>query len=44
MFLKEKRKELGLTQKDVACRIGISHSALCQYEKGQRNPSIDILK
>ena len=34
--LLEIRKELGLTQKDVAKKIGIYHTTLHNYERGAR--------
>ena len=41
--LKLLRKEKGLTQKQVADRIGLAISAVSSYESGSRYPSYDIL-
>lgn len=44
MRIKKLRKERNVSQKDLAVYLGISQSALCQYEKGKRKIPIDILK
>ena len=36
--LKQKRKELNLTQKDIADRIGVKLSAVSLWELGERFP------
>ena len=41
--LKELRKELNLTQKEVAEAIGITASAYSNYEQGLREPPYAIL-
>lgn len=41
--LKQLRKEKGLTQAQVAHRIGITRSALSAYENNTRCPSYDVL-
>ena len=41
--LKECRLECGLTQLQVANALGLTLPAICQYEKGVREPSLDIL-
>ena len=41
MNIKEKREELGITQKELAEKIGISQSFLCDIEQGRSKPSID---
>ena len=43
MFLSVKRKELGMSQKEVAYKIGIQPTALSNYELNRRQPPIDIL-
>lgn len=35
-YLKEARKELGLTQSDVTKRVGISANYYCDIENGNR--------
>lgn len=42
--LKEIRLEKGLTQKQLALAVGLTETALCNYEKGIREPSLDVLK
>lgn len=44
MNLKEIRKKRGLSQNDVATRLGCSANVYSRYERGERQPSIDILK
>jgi transcriptional regulator with XRE-family HTH domain len=39
-----RRGELGLTQKDLAERIGTSHSAISRLESGQHRASIATLE
>lgn len=41
--LREVRTEKGLRQKDVAAAVGVSMQAICNYEAGTRDPSLDIL-
>ena len=38
------RKEMGLTQQQMADTIGIHVNSLKKYEAGQAQPSIDVLK
>ncbi len=42
--IKEKREKIGLSQKDLAEKVGVSPSAINQYEAGHKTPSTDILK
>ena len=37
--IKEVRKALGVKQKDVAKRLGVSQGHLCVVESGSQNPS-----
>lgn len=41
--IRQRRIELGLTQKQLANRVGVSRSAICNYENDSRNVSPDIL-
>ena len=41
MNVKERREELGMSQKDLAEKAGISQSFLCDIEQGRSKPSID---
>lgn len=40
--LKQLRNELGLSQREFAEKIGVTASALSAYEKGQKNPSVNV--
>ena len=42
-LLKELRQEKGDTQSDVARALNISQKAYSYYERGEREPSIDML-
>lgn len=42
--LKQERITKGLTQTQVAQALGVTYNAICQYESGAREPSIDNLK
>ncbi len=35
-FIRERRRELGLTLDDVAAEVGVSHQAISQLERGER--------
>lgn len=41
--LRELRLEKGLRQIDVANGIGVTLRAICNYEAGTREPSLDML-
>ena len=41
MNIKEKRERLGISQKELAEKVGISQSFLCDIEQGRCKPSID---
>lgn len=41
--LRELRLEKGLRQIDVANAIGVTLRAICNYEAGTREPSLDML-
>ena len=41
--LKECRLECGLTQLQVAQYLGVTLPAVCQYEKGSRELSLELL-
>jgi predicted transcriptional regulator len=42
--LQDLRKQVGLTQSELAKRVGISQSLVARIEKGQVNPSVGTLK
>ena len=42
MNIREKREELGLSQKELADKSGITQSFLCDIEQGRSKPSIDV--
>lgn len=37
--IRRMRKRLGMTQKQMAARLGVSHITVCRWEKGQIEPS-----
>ena len=41
--LKEVRKDLGMSQKEVAEAIGVTSSAYANYEQGTREPALKVL-
>ena len=41
--LREIRLERGLRQRDVADGINVTMRAICNYEAGTREPSLDLL-
>ena len=41
--LKELREEMGLTQKQLAERLGMNSVTYLHYEKGQREPPLGVL-
>ena len=43
MKIKKLRISQNISQKDMSKILGISQSALCMYESGQRKPSIELL-
>lgn len=42
--IKEAREEAGLTQEQIAPRVGISLSSYCRYEQGVTEPSVKRLQ
>lgn len=42
--LRKYRENKGLTQEQVAKELGVTASAVTQWESGARNPNIKILK
>lgn len=41
--LKELRKGLNLTQRELADKIGTNNSSICDWECGRTEPSIDYI-
>ena len=41
--LKQQRWQMGLSQRDLAQRLGVSPSIISGYETGERTPSVEIL-
>ena len=39
-FMREKRKEKGISQKELASILGKSQAHICNLEKGKRNPDL----
>lgn len=44
MVITEKRKEIGLTQVQLAERVHTAQSMICSIEKGTRKPSVALAK
>lgn len=44
MKLKEIRTQKGMSQATVAKGVGVTNQAICNYEKGIREPGIPTLK
>ena len=42
MNIRVKREELGVSQKELAEKSGITQSFLCDIEQGRSKPSIDV--
>lgn len=42
MNIKEKREQLGISQKELAERCDIAQSTLCDIEQGRSNPSLPV--
>ena len=42
MNIKEKREQLGISQKELAEKCGIAQSTLCDIEQGRSNPSLPV--
>lgn len=44
MDIKKRRKRLGLTQREMSEKLGVKQNTLSQYEKGKREPGINMLR
>lgn len=42
MNIREKREELGISQKELAEKCGIAQSTLCDIEQGRNKPSLPV--
>lgn len=42
MNIREKRDQLGISQKELADKCGIAQSTLCDIEQGRSNPSLPV--
>jgi transcriptional regulator with XRE-family HTH domain len=42
--LKEKRKEVGITQETISRLLGIAQSTYANYETGNREPDLEMLE
>jgi putative transcriptional regulator len=40
--LKDLRKELGLRQEDVACRLGVTRQTIIAIENNKYNPTLEL--
>ena len=41
--IKERREQLGMTQRQLADKLGVTKSAICNYENGTSKPKEDVL-
>lgn len=41
--IRKKRLEYDIEQQELAKRVGINKTLLCNIEKGRRRPSVDVL-
>lgn len=41
--LKEAREKLGINQSELAKKVGVGNTAICNYEKGTSFPNVDFL-
>jgi y4mF family transcriptional regulator len=44
LIIKQRRKNLSVTQKEVAELAGIGINTLTKIERGEANPSLDVLQ
>ena len=44
MTLRELRKEHGMTQSELAEKIGCAPNTICMYEQGRREPSFETMR
>ena len=44
LYIKERRTELGYSQRDVAKMLGVSQACYQRYETGQREITLSVLK
>lgn len=42
MNIREKREQMGISQKELAEKCGITQSFLCDIEQGRTRPSLDV--
>lgn len=42
MNIREKREQLGISQKELAEKCGIAQSTLCDIEQGRSKPSLSV--
>ena len=40
--IRERREQLGISQKELADAAGIAQSTLCDIEQGRSNPSLEV--
>lgn len=43
-LMKECREDIGLTQQELADRLGLSQETISQYENGFRTPNVNVAK
>ncbi len=40
--IRERREQLGISQKELADAAGIAQSTMCDIEQGRSNPSLEV--
>lgn len=43
MIIRSRRKELGITQRELAELAGVGYNSLISIERGEGNPTMDVL-
>lgn len=43
VILKQKRENMGITQNDLAQKMGVKHNTISQWEAGVRSPKVKDL-
>ena len=42
--LRKRRKEMGLTQTELAKKLDVSHAYVCQLENGVQSPGLEVIE
>lgn len=44
MLIKQKRKQAGISQKELAQRLGVNQASVCLWESGKNSPRVGRLQ